>query len=78
MNAKISAFDLKQTGWLFLKVRARVRVARMQKEGLPDFARELELRREPFLLVGVRRVVAIEVQPALADRNDAWMRRERA
>src|SRR5688572_7032542 len=49
----------------------RVRVPRMQEKRLLQFERELELRDEPFLLVGVRRVIAVEVEAALADGDAA-------
>src|ERR1051325_6036760 len=55
---------------------ARMRVARMQEERLADLEAELELRDEPFLLVGMRRIVAVEVEAAFADRDAARMRRE--
>jgi hypothetical protein len=50
--------------------KARVRVARVQKERLAELRGKLELRHEPFLLAGVRRVVAVEIQPAFAERHD--------
>jgi hypothetical protein len=55
---------------------SRMGVARMQKERFSKVQTQLELGHEPFLLVGMRRVVAVEVQPALADRHAARMRAE--
>ena len=50
----------------------------MQKQRLAHFYREIYLRFEPFLLVGVRRVIAVEVQAAFADRHHLRMLREHA
>src|SRR6185436_19020488 len=51
----------------------RVGVARMEKKRLAELEAQLELRDEPFLLVGMRRIVAVEVQAALADRDHFGM-----
>ena len=48
----------------------------MQKQGLLQIHTELKLRGEAFFLRRVRRVVAVEVEAALADRDDARMRRD--
>src|SRR2546430_943150 len=45
----------------------------MQEQGFAELDAELELRDEPFLLVGMRRVVAVEIEPAFADRHDPWV-----
>src|SRR4051812_9659035 len=52
---------------------ARMRVARVQEERLAELESELELRHEPFLLVGMRRIVAVEVEAAFTDRDAARM-----
>src|SRR5829696_5560967 len=45
----------------------------MQKERLTQRQSQLELRHEPFLLLRMRRVVAVEVEAAFADGDDARM-----
>jgi hypothetical protein len=52
--------------------------ARVDDERLGELAGDLDLRAEGPLLVGARRVVAVVVQPGLADRAAAGMRRELA
>ena len=51
--------------------KARVRIARMQEERFAELEAELELRDAALLLVWMGRVVAVEVEPALADRHHA-------
>src|SRR5881296_1844829 len=58
--------------------KARMRIARVQEERSAELEAELELGDEPLLLVGMRRVVAVEIEPALADGDDAWMLRHLA
>src|SRR5207244_9691151 len=58
--------------------KARMRIARVQKERSSELNTELELGDEPFLLVRMRRVVAVEVEPALPDRDHARMLRQLA
>ncbi len=58
--------------------KARMRVARVQEEGLAQLQAELELRDEPFLLVGMRRVVAVEVEAAFADGHHPRVLRQLA
>src|SRR5439155_26210199 len=53
--------------------KAGMRIARMQEEGRAELQAELELRDEPFLLVGIRRVVAVEVEAALTYGHDPRM-----
>ena len=50
--------------------------ARVDDERLAELARELDLRGERALLVGARRVVAVVVEPGLADREAARVARE--
>src|SRR2546422_262299 len=50
----------------------------MQEQRPAELAAELELRDEAFLLVGTGGVVAVEIQPAFADRHDAGVLRQRA
>src|SRR5204862_1052199 len=52
---------------------ARMRVARMQEQRQAELEAELELCDEPFLLVWMRRIVAVEVEAAFADRHRARM-----
>ncbi len=52
-------------------VEARMGIARVEEKRLAELQAELELRDEPLLLVRVRRVVAIEVEAALADGDHA-------
>ena len=52
--------------------------ARVDHQRLGGLARERDLRREGALLVSAGRPLAIEVEPALADRHAALVRRERA
>jgi len=56
--------------------KPRMRVPRMQEKRLADVEGELELREEPFLLVRMRRVIAVEVEAALADRNTVGVLRD--
>src|SRR2546430_13511781 len=58
--------------------KARMRIARVQEERSAELEAQLELGDEPLLLVGMRRVVAVEVEPALANGHDAWMLRHLA
>ena len=53
-----------------------MRVARVEEERLAELDAELELGNEPFFLVRVRRVVAVEVQAAFADGYTVWGTRE--
>src|SRR5258707_6854434 len=48
----------------------------MQEQRPAQLDTELELRDEPFLLVGMRRVVAVEVQAAFAYRHNAGIFRD--
>src|SRR6185312_16219363 len=57
---------------------SRVRIPGVQKQRFLNVKRELDLRLEPFFLVGMRRIVAIEVEAAFADRDHARMLRELA
>ena len=50
----------------------------MEEQGLAQFAGEFELRHEPLLLVGMGRVVAVEVQPAFANGHHTRIRQESA
>jgi hypothetical protein len=56
----------------------RVRIARMQEQRLAELEAQLRLRDEPLLLVGVWRIVAVEVQAAFADRHDFRIGSERS
>ena len=58
--------------------KARESVARMQEQGLVQLDAKLQLRKEPLLLVRVRRIVAVEVQAAFADRHHVRLLREHA
>ena len=48
--------------------------ARVDDERLPELARDLDVVAERALLVGARRVVAVVVEPGLADRQAAGVR----
>jgi hypothetical protein len=48
----------------------------VKEERLLQRKPELELRDAAFLLIGVRGVVAIEIQAALADRHAGWVSRQ--
>src|SRR5437762_4538015 len=50
----------------------------MQEQRPAELDAELELRDEAFLLVGTGGVVAVEVEPAFADRHDPRVLRQRA
>src|SRR5207245_8114447 len=50
----------------------------MQEQWPAELDAELELRDEAFLLVGTGGVVAVEIQPAFADRHDPRVLRQRA
>src|SRR4051812_16682874 len=57
---------------------ARVRVARVQEERLAKREPQRELRHEALLLRRMRRIVAVEVEAAFADRHAARVQRELA
>ena len=48
----------------------------MQKKRLAQFDAELELRDEPLLLIRMRRIVAVEIQTAFAERDATRLLRE--
>src|SRR2546421_12558945 len=50
----------------------------MQEQRPAELDAKLELRDEAFLLVGTGGVVAVEIEPAFADRHDAWVLRQPA
>src|SRR5438445_13500096 len=50
----------------------------MQEQRPAELDAELELRDEAFLLVGTGGVVAVEIEPAFADRYDPRVLRQRA
>jgi hypothetical protein len=55
-----------------------VRVTLVQEQGFADFGRELELRREGVALRIARRVVAEEIEPALAHGDELRSCEQRA
>jgi hypothetical protein len=50
----------------------------VDRQRLCRLARERDLRGERALLIGARRALTVEVEPGLADRHAALVRRERS